>query len=108
MGQIDEPEASLAQDAVDPVAANLRWGRNLCEVVCMGLELLSAGVSLRPFDLDKGGKHLPDLVGHFREAIDVLLDARPLSQAIPLRELLGEFVESTIVERAGCRGNSPR
>src|SRR5262249_28770613 len=49
--------------------------------------------------------HLADLVGHRRQAVDVLLEAGPLAPAIALGELLGQFVESAIVAGPEFRGH---
>src|SRR5262249_41733019 len=66
-------------------------------------ERVVAGVSLDLFDFDQGREHLPDLLGHRRQAVDVLLDARPLAPAIPLDELLGQLVEPAEVARTEFR-----
>jgi hypothetical protein len=52
-------------------------------------------------DLDQGREHLADLGGHLRQALDVLLEARPLAAAIPLGELIGPLVEPGISPGTG-------
>jgi hypothetical protein len=58
-------------------------------------------VLLGQLDLDQRREHLADLVGHLRETIDVLLEARPLAPAIPLGELLGQLVKPGISAGTG-------
>src|SRR5262249_36108288 len=60
-----------------------------------------AGVPLDLLDLDQGRELLADLVGHLRQAVDVLLEAWPLAPAIPLGELRGQLVEAAIVAGTG-------
>ena len=48
------------------------------------------GVTFGLFELNQPGEHLADLVGQFRQAIDVLLYAGPLAAAEPSREFLGQ------------------
>ena len=61
----------------------------------------TGGVGLDLLDLDQGRERLADLVGHLRQAVDVLLQVRPLAPAIALGELPGQLVEAAIVAGTG-------
>ncbi len=106
LGLVDHAHPAPADLAEDPVIADLaeprgrgrrRRGR-LAPRVAVGL-----------LDLGQGREHLPDLVGHLGQAVDVLLQARPLAAAVALGELLGELVEPPVVAGTGCQrhGLSP-
>jgi hypothetical protein len=95
LGLVDHPHPATADLAEDPVVADL------AKAGVGGRRRVAVGVVLRLLDLDQGREHLPDLRGHLRQPIDVLLHARPLAAAIALGELLGEFVEPPVVKRTG-------
>ena len=97
LGLVDDPHAAPADLAHDPILAELAQGRGDDS----GRRRLAPGILLGLLDLDQGREHLADLVGHLRQAVDVLLQARPLAPAIPLGELLGQLVEAAIVAGAG-------
>ena len=97
LGLVDHPHPAPADLADDPVVADLSQSRDGGR----RLGCLVAGVALDLLDLDQGREHLADLLGHLRQAVDVLLQARPLAAAIPLGELLGELIEPAVVARTG-------
>ena len=101
LGLVDHAHAAAADLAHDPVIAELseKRGGGLPRVRVI------ADVPLDLFDLNQGREHLPDLVGHLGQAVNILLQARPLAQAIPLDELLGQLVEPPIFAGTEFRGH---
>ncbi len=102
LGLVDHAHAAPADLAKDPVVADLAEVRSHGK---RGRSQLAARLAIGLLDLDHRREHLADLLGHFREPVDVLLQARALAPAITLGELLGELVEAAVVARTGRRGH---
>jgi hypothetical protein len=94
LGLVNHPHAAPADLAHDPVVAEFLEARHGARG---RPPRVVAGVSLDLFDFDQGREHLADLVGHLRQAVDVLLEARPLAPAKALGKLLGELIEPVVV-----------